>query len=67
MGITTVMEKRKKMTNIEVIQTMTVKELANLLNYISGGDACETWLKEDSQESKYGLLTDRMKPIWKVH
>ena len=68
------------MTNYEAIQTMTVKELANLIKHIeqatilcvydssilSASDTWESWLRQDSQ-TKYGLLTDEMKKYWKVH
>lgn len=62
------------MTNYEVIQTMTVKELANLLetiddlatiNGILPMGCYERWLRSDSQ-SEDGLLTDEMKKHWKT-
>ena len=56
------------MTNYEVIQTMTVKELEKALSYIKIGyiPHFEKWLRADSQ-TKYGLLTDEMKKYWRVH
>lgn len=59
---------RRAMTNADVIQSMTVKELANLLRYLTRGEGdSEKWLKADSQKDKGGLLTDEMKKFWKVH
>ena len=58
------------MTNAEVIQTMTIKELSNLIEYIEqatiGADTWESWLRADSQQAG-GLLTDEMKKHWKVY
>ena len=62
------------MTNAEVIQTMTVAELASMLENIQYEGHWRThswsiwkhWLRQDSQ-SKDGLLTDEMKKHWKVH
>lgn len=59
------------MTNYDVIQTMTAKELANWLKVWMAdewGDEedIEKWLRSDSQQ-RDGLLTDNMKKYWKVH
>lgn len=58
------------MTNYEVIHTMTVKELANLILFIerttTWGDIWESWLRAESQQAG-GLLTEEMKKYWKVH
>lgn len=66
------------MTNYEVLQTMTVKELAlytagidriisYTMRYSFGGGMVdvEKWLRMDSQD-KGGLLTDEVKRHWKV-
>ena len=57
------------MTNAEVLQTMTVKELAKYLSEVDGTvktEWWELWLRLDSQ-SDGGLLTDEVKEFWKVH
>jgi len=57
------------MTNYEVIQSMTAKELAKLLSRsesINSVKEWDRWLRLDSQD-KGGLLTDEMKKYWKVH
>lgn len=59
------------MTNYEVIISMTIKELSNLLNDITRFSFYdernwEEWLRLDSQ-SDGGLLTDEVKEFWKVH
>ena len=58
------------MTNAEVIQTMTVAELTNLLNIMQntliGVWITPEWLRADSQ-AEGGLLTDEWKKYWKVH
>ena len=59
------------MTNADVMQTMTVKELANWLKGWMADEwgeeeDIEKWLRQDSQKYE-GLLTDSMKKHWKVH
>ena len=54
------------MTNYEIIQTMTVKELHKFLELIPFIIVREEWLRADSQADG-GLLTDEMKNYWKIH
>lgn len=60
-----------QMSNYRVIQTMTIRELSNLLNDITRFSFYderdwEEWLRTDSQADG-GLLTDEIKKYWKVH
>lgn len=57
------------MTNAEVIQTMTVKELARFLavsDDIDIPEEWEHWLRSDSQ-SDGGLLTEGTQKYWRAH
>lgn len=60
------------MTNAEVIQTITVKELVNFIEWVqlelllTTSTMREIWLRSDSN-AEGGLLSDEMKKYWKVH